>query len=101
MMVEFMDYQETEKTQAWIGDAVLALHVRLRILREEGRVDGAKATRMSSNQFLSSVGQPDAVEAHIGRVYQQEGLEAAFRWIDRKLMPMFARQELTRGKMGG
>lgn len=98
IMGNFMDYQETEKTQAWIGDAVLALHVRLRVLREEGRVDGEMATRMSSNQFLSSVGPPDEIEAQIGRIYRKEGLEAAFLWIDRKLMPMFARQELKRRK---
>ena len=98
MMVEFMDHLETVKTQAWIGDAVLALYVRLRVLNQDERVDGEKAARMSSNQFLSSVGQPDEVEAQIGRIYRQEGLEAAFRWIDRKLAPMFHRQETKRMK---
>ena len=37
--------------EAWIGDAVLSLHARLKILREDCAVDGQKADRMTSNQF--------------------------------------------------
>ncbi|MCS7024891.1 MAG: ribonuclease III domain-containing protein [Bryobacteraceae bacterium] len=88
-----MSSQDELNTQAWIGDAVLALYVRLRILRDEGRVDGAKAERMSSNQFLSACGQPTLVEAEIGRAYDRGGLEAAFQLIEEKLMPVFERRE--------
>ena len=49
--------------QAWLGDAVLALYVREKILREDGVLDGDKYTRMTSNQFLSAWGEPSAVEA--------------------------------------
>ena len=75
--------------EAWVGDAALCLFAREKILREDGRVDGDRCARMTSNQFLNSVGEPSEVEARIGRIYSAEGLEAAFRWIERELMPMF------------
>jgi dsRNA-specific ribonuclease len=81
---------------AWIGDAVLALYARLKILREDGRVDGEKCKRLTSNQFLGTLGEPTRVEASIGRVYAGEGLEAAFGWIERHLLPLFERQEENR-----
>jgi hypothetical protein len=79
--------------QAWIGDAVLCLYGRRRILREGGAVDGEKFERMTSNRFLASFGEPSEVEAELGRLYEREGLEAAFLWIEQKLMPLFDRQE--------
>ena len=84
--------------EAWIGDAVLTLYARLRILREDESIDGAKATRMTSNQFLGSFGEPTEVEAEIGRVYATGGLEAAFSWIQTRLMPIHEKQEATRMK---
>ena len=83
---------------AWIGDAVLALYARLKILREDGRVDGEKCKRLTSNQFLGTLGEPTRVEARIGRVYAGEGLEAAFIWIDKHLLPLFEKQEENRKK---
>jgi len=83
---------------AWIGDAVLALYARLKILREDARVDGEKCKRLTSNQFLGTLGEPTKVEARIGRVYAAEGLEAAFTWIDKHLLPLFERQEENRQK---
>lgn len=85
--------------EAWIGDAVLCLYARQRILREDGQTDGPKAARMISNQFLSAHAEPSETEAEIGRVYEREGLEAAFRWIDEKLMPIFLRQEQKRQRV--
>ena len=82
--------------EAWIGDAVLALYARLKILREEGRVDGEKCQRLTSNQFLGTLGGPTKVEAAVGRVYARDGLDAAFRWIERHLLPLFERQEANR-----
>jgi dsRNA-specific ribonuclease len=84
--------------EAWIGDAVLALYARLKILREDGRVDGEKCKRLTSNQFLATFGEPTKVEAEVGRVYEREGLEAAFRWIEQHLLPLFERQEQNRLK---
>lgn len=90
--------RQQEQADAWIGDAVLALYARLRILRETGAVDGARSIRMTSNQFLSGVGEPTRVEAEIGRVYSQQGLEAAFAWIEERLMALFDRQEAKRSR---
>jgi hypothetical protein len=83
---------------AWIGDAVLCLYARRRILEEDGRIDAPKAERMTSNQFLTTFGEPSEVEAELGRVFEQEGLEAAFAWIESHLMLVFGRQEAKRLK---
>ncbi|MGD1071701.1 MAG: hypothetical protein ABSB15_16325 [Bryobacteraceae bacterium] len=90
--------------QAWVGDAVLCLYARRRILRESGAVDGEKFERMTSNRFLAAFGEPSEVEAELGRLYERYGLEAAFQWIEQKLMPLFDRQEqkkLTARKRSG
>ncbi len=83
---------------AWIGDAVLCLYARRKILREDGATDGPKEERMTSNQFLSGWAEPSETEAEIGRIYNREGLEAAFQWIEERLLPMFERQEAKRLK---
>ena len=92
---------EQLQAEAWIGDAVLRLVGRLRILERSGRVDGAQYQRMASNQFLSAFGDPTAVEAELGRVYHEQGLEAAFAWIEERWMPLFDRQEANRAKRRG
>ena len=89
------------RDQAWIGDAVLALYARLKILREDGTLDGEKAVRMSSNQFLAALGEPTAVEAGIGRVFARGGLDAAFAHIESTLVPLFTRQEQKRFRRAG
>ena len=45
-------------------------------------MDAEMFARMSSNHFLSALGNPTAVEAKIGRVYQRDGLEAACAHIE-------------------
>ena len=85
-------------SEAWIGDAVLALHAREKILREDGKLDGPKAERMTSNRFLAVIAEPSEVEAQVGRVYQSDGLAAAFRFIEERLTPIFERQEQKRTK---
>ncbi len=87
---------EAELNDAWIGDAVLALHARVKILREHGRIDAPSAASMTSNQFLSAAGEPTTVEAAIGRVYLDRGLLAAFDHIDSRLTPLFERQLANR-----
>jgi hypothetical protein len=94
-------HEDIRREEAWIGDAVLALYVRLRILAEDGRLDGAKASRMTSNGFLAGVGEPTAVEADIGRAYSAGGLEAAFRHIEARLLPLYAKQERKRLRQAG
>ena len=82
--------------EAWIGDAVLSLYARSHILRQGEGVDNAGFERMTSNRFLAGIGEPSEVEAAIGRVYEAEGLAAAFSWIETELMPLFTRQENKR-----
>jgi len=80
-----------EREEAWLGDAALALVVREWILARRGRLEAALFAELTSNQFLSRVGVPTAVEAEIGRAYRDGGLEAARRWIDERLGPHFER----------
>lgn len=78
-----------ERAEAWTGDAVLALYVREWILREHGAMDGEMFVRFTSNNFLSCAGNPTSVEAKIGRVYSEHGLQAGFDWIEKELYPKF------------
>jgi hypothetical protein len=85
-----------EREEAWVGDAVLALFVREWILRTEGGLDGEMFIRFTSNDFLRALGNPTRVEAEIGVVYRERGLEAAFAHIEEKLLPVFEQQEKVR-----
>ncbi|MDB4721246.1 ribonuclease III domain-containing protein [Verrucomicrobiales bacterium] len=88
--------------QAWIGDAVLGLFSREWILREESKMDAEMFARMTSNRFLNSLGNPTQVEAIIGRIYEKEGLQKAFYYLEEELIPLFLRQEKKRiSKAGG
>ena len=93
-------YRERILQEAWIGDAVLSLYARAKILQENGRVDGSRLTLMTSNQFLSALGEPSEVEAELGRTYQQHGLEPAFAWIEERIIPLFNKQEANRLRKG-
>jgi hypothetical protein len=81
-----------ERANAWIGDAVLALFARQFVLRERNMMDGEWFTRMTSNEFLSAFGNPTRVEASIGKLFLEGGLDAAFAWMDAELVPLFRRQ---------
>ncbi|MEO8025266.1 MAG: hypothetical protein ABI823_02270 [Bryobacteraceae bacterium] len=83
---------------AWVGDAVLTLYVRSKILREDAEIDGEKSIRMTSNQFLTAFGEASEVEAQIGRVYAEGGLAQAFAWIEARILPTFEKQEENRRK---
>ena len=91
-----MDRRKQTVEQAWIGDAVLSLYVRSKILREDQQRNGEKSARMTSNQFLGIFGEPTEVEAQIGRVYERDGLDDAFRFIEGTFTAAFERQELKR-----
>jgi dsRNA-specific ribonuclease len=86
------DDLRNEREQAWVGDAVLALFARQFVLRERNAMDGEWFTRLTSNDFLSAFGNPTRVEASIGRIYQEGGLDAAFAWMDENLIPLFRKQ---------
>ena len=88
------------RQDAWIGDAVLELYVRTWVLKAQGAVDAEMKTRFTCNQFLNCVGNPTKVEAGIGILYQQQGMEAAFAWIREHLEPLFMKQEAKRVRTG-
>ena len=88
--------KKTEQEQAWIGDCVLELFARSWILETQGKISGETASRMTSNRFLANTGNPTAVEAHIGRLYESQGLQAAFQWIETELLPLYKMQAKNR-----
>lgn len=81
-----------EREKAWIGDAVLCLFARKFVLRERQSMDAEWFTHLTSNGFLSAIGNPTSVEARIGEIYREQGLEAAFQWMDETLVPIFRKQ---------
>lgn len=64
---------------------MLCLYARRAILSAVGAVDGERLQSITSNRFLARFGEPSEVEAEIGRVYEREGLEAAFAWIEQTM----------------
>lgn len=95
--------EDEKRTQAWIGDAVLALYARKWILKEPSIKPKERAEtfiRMTSNKFLSAVGEPTAMEAEIGCIYEADGLEAAFAHIEEKFVPLFRKQQAKRTQPG-
>ena len=95
------DKREIEQEEAWIGDAVLGLFARSWILEKEHKMDAEIFTRMTSNNFLNSLGNPTRVEAKIGWIFNNEGLEKAFIHIERSLLPLFLKQEKKRIRQAG
>jgi dsRNA-specific ribonuclease len=93
-------HRERILQQAWIGDAVLSLYARTKILNQYGKPDGQRLNLMTSNQFLSALGEASEVEAQLGSVYQQQGLEAAFAWIEATIIPLYEKQEANRLRKG-
>jgi hypothetical protein len=87
-----MDEKRARREEAWIGDAVLSLYARKWILLNVGRTSTELFTAMTSNRFLSCVGDPTLVEAEIGRVYEVRGLDGAFSHISETLLPLFLKQ---------
>jgi len=81
-----------ERESAWVGDAVLALFAREWVLRERNNMDGEWFTRLTSNDFLSAFGNPTRVEASIGKVYREQGLAAAFNFIETEMVPLFRKR---------
>lgn len=82
---------------------MLALYAREWILRQKDIRAKDRADvfiQMTSNQFLSSFGDPTAMEAEIGIIYEGEGLGTAFQHIESKLLPLFQQQRAKRKQPG-
>ena len=95
------DRKEIEQEEAWIGDAVLALFAREWILQNEKKMDAEMFSRLTSNNFLNSLGHPTKVEAEIGRIFIQEGLKTASKYIEEEILPLFLKQEKKRIRQAG
>ena len=91
------DAVRLEREQAWLGDAVLSLFARQYILRTTGSMGQEEFAAMTSNAFLSAFGPPTRVESRIGQVYQQDGLSAAFSFIEKDFLPLYLKQKRNRG----
>lgn len=89
---------ELLRQEAWIGDAVLELYARQRVLDEKHERDLPLKSRFVRNAFLNHLGQPTRVEAEIARYYREGGLAAAFAWITEHLQPLFLKQEANRAQ---
>ena len=95
------DDTKIEQELAWIGDAVLGLFARNWILEKKKKMDAEMFTRMTSNIFLNNFGNPTKVEAEIGLIFNNEGLEKAFSHIEKFLLPLFLKQEKKRIRHAG
>jgi dsRNA-specific ribonuclease len=97
-----VDEIERLREEAWLGDAVLSLFVRDWLLATRSR-EFPSAERaalfelFTSNQFLSSFGEPTRVEAEIGRVYRSGGVPEAFTFIEAKFLKRFLTGAQKRG----
>lgn len=81
---------------AWTGDAVLGLFARRHVLARLGRIDTPAFLELTSNAFLSGLGPPTRVEAEIGLVYERDGLDAAFAYIEARVVPLWRAQQARR-----
>lgn len=89
------------KDLAWIGDAVLALYAREWLLQEPEHPQFTRQERflrLTGNTFLMAVGEPTRVEARIGQIYRDAGLEAAYAHIESTLLPLFKKHLLNAEK---
>jgi hypothetical protein len=87
-----------QRSDAWIGDAVLGLFARQWVLEHTGRMDAELFAAMTSNQFLSTIGNPTTLESRIGRRFLDGGLDAAFALLESEIMPKFLAQHKRRAR---
>ena len=95
------DKKEIEQEEAWIGDAVLGLFARQWILQNQNKMDALMFSRLTSNHFLNSLGNPTKVEAKIGRIFKQEGFKKASLYVEEEILPLFLKQEKKRIRQAG
>lgn len=83
------------RSEAWIGDAVLELFARNWLLHRDdlgGRHRDAWLAELVSNRALAGIGEPTRVEAEIGRLYRDRGIEAAFERIRERMVPVWEKR---------
>jgi hypothetical protein len=78
-----------DRELAWLGDAALALVAREWILETKGGLDGDVHRLITSNKFLRAFGHPTKVEAELGALFKEGGLEAVRGRFVAKFLPKF------------
>ena len=94
---------EEKRALAWVGDAVLALYAREWILTQSDIAVKERAQvfqSITSNDFLSHIGEPTGIECQIGVIFKKNGLKAAMDHIESTLMPLFIKRR-TLSKLPG
>ena len=87
---------EEKRNLAWVGDAVLALFARRRILQQTNIPNKERAEvfqAMTSNEFLSHFGEPTKIEYEIGILFENEGLTEAYNYIETHLLSNFVKKQ--------
>lgn len=79
--------QDQIRKFAWLGDAQLALFVRVKIIELKGQIDTQSFIAATSNEFLSSLGPPTRIEAQIGILRDRQGEAAAIAFIEQEIWP--------------
>ena len=86
--------EDEKRTKAWVGDAVLSLAREW--IPGDASIQPSDRNeafiRMTQTSF-SSVGEPTAMEAEIGRIYESEGLDAAYKHIEETTF-LFKKQQV-------
>ena len=95
------DFIKQQGEDAWIGDAVLSVYARTRVLREQGKISANDERLLVSNRIINSYAQPTKTEALIGRRFRESGFDAAMLWIRENLEPVWAKQTEKRMKASG
>lgn len=78
-----------DRELAWLGDAALAIVAREWILEVRGCLDGEILRRITSNQFLRSFGHPTKVEAELGILYREGGVDAVRKRFLAVMVPKY------------
>ncbi|MBV9391861.1 MAG: hypothetical protein JOY96_08220 [Verrucomicrobia bacterium] len=96
------EIDQSLRDEAWIGDAVLTLFVRSWLMKTRSKtIDPRERAALFelfvSNQFLSSFGEPTRVEAKVGRIYREHGLQESFRHLEGTFVDKFLRTARNKG----
>lgn len=97
---EISDHVARLQNLAWTGDAVLALWMRELMLVNGLGPDAQRGELFkyfTSNQFLSGFGRPTEVEAEVGCLYNEQGLEGAFAYLNERLLPVMIKRLANSG----
>lgn len=76
-----------DRELAWIGDAALGLVAREWILDRGKGLDGELHRVVTSNSFLRNFGHPTLVEAEMGRMFKDGGVDVVREHFHSVILP--------------